>query len=94
MQKSILKSILFLLLPFVARSVIRPTRHYLEHHSDVGWEMVLLTVLSPSRTRPNTRLGEGRYTYIKYFKRSVIEVHVRVDNEENVWVINAFQHPR
>lgn len=39
--------------------------------------------------------GKDRFTYVKYSKDQVIEVHVKKDNVENIiWVINAFKMGR
>jgi hypothetical protein len=74
---------------------IRPTKHYLENHADVEWDLVIVTILSPTKTHPNKRMGKDRFTYIKMFKKSVIEVHTKNDSIENkVWVINAFRTKR
>lgn len=74
---------------------IRPTKHYLLEHSDVSWDLVIKAILSPSKSRLNKRKGKDRFTYIKYFKGFVIEVHVKQDQVENtIWVINAFKMGR
>ena len=79
----------------VGKINIRPTKHYLLYHADVPWDQVIATILSPSKTHPNERLGKDRYTYIKYHKKSVIEIHVKIDSIENmIWVINAFRIKR
>ncbi|GEM_PF-1468885 len=89
--KSINISILLNILNiFVSRTNIRPTKHFLLYHSEVEWELVVLTILSPNRTHPNKRYGRNRFTYIKKFKDFVLEVHTIADYE-NIWVINAFK---
>ena len=76
----------------IGKLSIRPTEHYLLYHSDVSWNLVIGTILSPTKVRPNKRLGKDRFTYIKYSKEFVIEVHVKRDLIEDViWVINAFK---
>ena len=77
------------------KTSIRPTRHYLMFHSNVEWDLVIKTVLSPTKTRPNKRRGKNRYTYIKVFREFVIEIHAKIDQVENVvWIINAFKVER
>ncbi|MFH0837257.1 MAG: hypothetical protein V1870_03960 [Candidatus Aenigmatarchaeota archaeon] len=72
---------------------IRPTQHYLENHSDVDWEFVVRTVLSPDKTR--LEKIQNRYTYVKRFKKYVIELHVEHnDKEMTIWIINAFKMER
>jgi hypothetical protein len=62
---------------------------------DVEWDLVIATVLSPTKTHPNKRLGKDRFTYVKKFKKFVIEVHTKNDAVENkIWVINAFKTQR
>ncbi|HLC56296.1 MAG TPA: hypothetical protein VJJ23_03615 [Candidatus Nanoarchaeia archaeon] len=79
----------------VAKINIKPTNHYLLEHSDVGWDLVIMTILSPTKTHPNKRLGKDRFTYIKKFKKYIIEIHTKNDNINNViWVINAFRNWR
>ena len=74
---------------------IRPTKHYLLYHTDVSWDLVIRTILSPTKSRLNKRKGKDRFTYIKYFKDFVIEVHIKIDQIENIiWVINAFKMRR
>ena len=51
---------------------IKPTKHYLEDHSDVEWDLVIAAILSPTKTHPNKRLGKDRFTYIKKFKKFCI----------------------
>ena len=75
----------------VLKSGIRPTQHYLRYHSDVEWDLVMRTVLSPNKVREERT--EGRYTYVKRFKKFVVEVHAEV-KEETVWIINAFKMRR
>ncbi len=79
----------------IGKISIRPTRHYVTEHSDVDWETVVRTVLSPTKVHPNKRHGKNRWTYIKAFNESIVEVHVERDNvEEIIWVINAFKAER
>ena len=57
--------------------------------------IVITTVLSPTKTHPNKNLGKDRFTYIKKFKKFVIEVHTKNDYlNEIIWVINAFKMRR
>jgi hypothetical protein len=75
----------------VGKSSILPTKHYLLNHSDVKWDLVVLTILSPTKIRPNLRYGKDRFTYIKRFSKFVVELHVKRDDVDClVWVINAF----
>lgn len=79
----------------ISKISIRPTKHYLLEHVDVSWDLVIKTILSPSKSRLNKRKGKDRFTYIKYFKDFVIEVHVKKNQVENtIWVINAFKMGR
>lgn len=78
----------------VTKLGIKPTHHYLEFHSDVDWDLVVATVLSPTKSRLNKRRGKDRYTYIKRFRKFVIELHVKRDRNGNIWVINAFKIER
>ena len=92
--KSLNKSILLLILNIffpVGKNVIRPTKHYLKKHSDVPWDLVVLTILSPTRALKNKRAGKDRFTHIRKFKDYIIKVHVKIDHNQNVWVINAFK---
>jgi hypothetical protein len=90
--KSIRISILLLLLVFVAgKSTVRPTLHYLMHHTDVPWELVELAVMCPTRAHPNPHYGKGRYTFLRKTKRGTIEIHAKVEDDGTVWVINAFR---
>lgn len=73
---------------------IKPTVHYLTFHQDVSWDLVILVILSPTKVFPNKRRGKNRYTYIKYFKKYSVEVHVEIDVNRYVWVINAFKNAR
>jgi|TARA_Y100000294_G_C8517677_1_gene321563 hypothetical protein len=76
----------------IGKISIRPTKHYLLEHSDVEWDLVVTTILSPTKTHPNKRLGKDRFTYIKKFKNYIIEVHTKNDYiEDKIWVINAFK---
>jgi len=79
----------------IGKISLRPTKHYLLHHLDVSWDLVIKTILSPHKSRLNKRKGKDRFTYVKYFNALVIEVHAKKDNIENIiWVINAFKHGR
>lgn len=72
---------------------VKPTGHYLKYHSDVDWELVVRTVLSPNKTRQE-RI-ENRYTYVKRFEKFAVEVHCEYSVEElTMWVINAFKMER
>lgn len=74
---------------------IRPTNHYLTEHSDVSWDLVITTILSPHKVHPNKQHGKRRLTYIKKFKTYIIEVHAEKDPiEPIIWVINAFKVKR
>ncbi len=74
---------------------IKPTKHYFLYHSDVSWDLIIKTILSPTKSRLNKRKGKDRFTYIKYFKDFVIEVHVKKDIiVALMWVINAFKMGR
>lgn len=76
----------------IGKISIKPTKHYYQHHSDVEWDLVITTILSPTKTHPNRRLGKDRFTYVKVFKKFVIEVHTKNDPvDDNIWVINAFK---
>lgn len=76
----------------IGKISIKPTKHYLLHHSDVEWDLVITTILSPTKTRLNKRYGKNRFTYIKKFKKFVIEIHVEKDPiEDIIWIINAFK---
>ena len=71
---------------------VRPTKHYVLFHSDVEWDLVILTILSPTKVLKNYRHGKNRYTYMKKFKKYIIEIHTKNDDvNEIVWVINAFK---
>ena len=78
----------------VFKAKIKPTKHYLEFHSGVEWDLVIESILTPTKSRLNKRRGKDRFTYIKRFRRFVIEVHVKKDSENNFWVINAFKMGR
>lgn len=79
----------------IGKISIRPTKHFLIHHSDVEWDLVIQTILSPSKTKPSKRHGKNRFTYIKRFKKFVIEIHTeRDDIEDIIWIINAFKIKR
>ncbi|MBN2454766.1 hypothetical protein JXB11_04430 [Candidatus Woesearchaeota archaeon] len=74
------------------KSDIRPTGHYLLHHSDVEWELVTAAIISPTKTHPNRRRGKDRFTYIREFKKFSVEVHTKEDDSSCIiWVINAFK---
>ncbi|MAE13342.1 hypothetical protein CMO92_02145 [Candidatus Woesearchaeota archaeon] len=74
---------------------IRPTIHLLKHHNDLPWDLVVSTILSPTKTHPNKRKGKDRFTYIKYTKERIIEVHTKEDPvNQTIWAINAFQTKR
>ena len=76
----------------IGKLSIRPTKHYLLYHTDISWDLVIKTILSPTKSRLNKRKGKDRFTYIKYFKDYIVEVHVKKDQIEGiVWVINAFR---
>lgn len=76
----------------IGKISIRPTKHYLLEHSDVEWDLVVTTVLSPTKTHLNKRLGKDRFTYIKRFKKFIVEIHTKNDEINNkIWVINAFK---
>ena len=76
----------------IGKISIRPTKHYLQEHSEVDWCLVVTTILSPHKTHQNKRLGKDRFTYIKRYKKYIIEVHTKNDHIENhIWVINAFK---
>ncbi|MFH1316918.1 MAG: hypothetical protein ABII01_05350 [Candidatus Woesearchaeota archaeon] len=71
---------------------IKPTKHFLLEHSDVEWDLVVITILLPTKTHPNARQGKDRFTYIKKYKKFVIEVHTKNDEINGlIWVINAFK---
>lgn len=79
----------------VSKINIGPTKHYLLYHADVEWDLVIKTILSPTKSRLNKRMGKDRFTYTKYFKDYVIEIHVKKDPIENIiWIINAFKMGR
>ncbi len=79
----------------IGKISIKPTKHYLLYHADVSWDLVIKTILSPTKTRMNKRQGKDRFTYIKYFKEFIIELHVKKDPvEDSIWVINAFKMER
>ena len=79
----------------IGRSNVLPTDHFLKYHSDVDWDLVLDTVISPHISRQNKRLGNDRFTYIRKFKKFVIEIHaIKIENECKILVINAFKMVR
>lgn len=69
----------------------RPTPHYWKFHSDVGWELVLKTVMSPDKIR-KSRVA-NRYLYFKKFKKWYVRVDLEYKNGM-AFVINAFKKPR
>ena len=72
---------------------LRPTDHYTKYHSDVDWELVARTVLSPNKVRRERM--QNRYTYMKRFRKFVVEVHAEYSEEElAIYVINAFKMPK
>ncbi|MBI4174579.1 MAG: hypothetical protein HY517_02950 [Candidatus Aenigmarchaeota archaeon] len=72
---------------------VRPTDHYIRNHSDVEWELVVRTVLSPNKVRAE-RI-QNRFTYVKRFKKFVVEIHAEYsDLELAIYVINAFKMPK
>lgn len=76
----------------IGKISIRPTKHYLLHHSDVEWDLVIMTILSPDSVKPSKRHGKRRFAYMKRFRKYVIEIHTERDYvEDTVWVINAFK---
>ena len=79
----------------IGKISIKPTKHYQLYHLDVEWDLVVTTILSPTKTHLNKRLGKDRFTYIKSFKKFVVEVHTKIDEvNEKVWVINVFKNRR
>ncbi len=79
----------------IGKISIRPTDHYLAYHSDVDWDLVVRTVLSPNKVHLNKRHGKNRLTYIKISKDYVVEIHAEKDQiEEIIWIINAFKVKR
>ena len=76
----------------IGKVSIRPTKHYQLYHSDVEWDLIVTTILSPHRVRPSKRYGKNRFTYIKRFKSFIVEIHTERDLiEDIIWVINAFK---
>lgn len=76
----------------IGKISIKPTEHYWQYHSDVDWEQVIRTILSPTKVHPNKRHGKNRWTYIKAYKDYIIEIHAEKDQiDEIIWVINAFK---
>ena len=60
------------------------------YHSDIGWDLVIQTILSPSKVLADKRYGKDRITYIKVTKNRMIKVHTKKDEcEGTIWVINA-----
>ena len=79
----------------IGKLSIKPTDLYILNHSDVDWTIVIRTILSPTRTHPNKHKGKDRFTYIKKFKKYIVEIHTKNDNINGIiWVINAFQNRR
>ncbi|MFH1181326.1 MAG: hypothetical protein V1702_00030 [Candidatus Woesearchaeota archaeon] len=79
----------------VGKTNIRPTTHYLIYHSDVEWDIVIATRLTPTKSHPNRRLGKDRFTHTKVFKEFIIEIHTKEDEiNDIIWVINAFKMVR
>ena len=79
----------------IGKISIKPTKHYLLEHSDVEWDLVVIVILSPTKTHLNKRLGKDRFTYTKRFKKFVVEVHTKNDEINSIiWVINAFKTRR
>ena len=80
---------------FNGKISIRPTDHYKLEHSDVDWNLVIKTILSPTKTHPNKRYGKDRFTYVKVFQDFYVEIHTKNDYVNNIiWVINAFKGGR
>lgn len=76
----------------IGKISIKPTEHYWQYYSDVDWEQVIRTILSPTKVHPNKRHGKNRWTYIKAYKDYIIEIHAEKDQiDEIIWVINAFK---
>tara|TARA_Y100000310_G_scaffold273269_1_gene288653 strand:+ start:1874 stop:2113 length:240 start_codon:yes stop_codon:yes gene_type:complete len=73
---------------------VEPTLHYALNHANVEWELVLLTVLSPTKIKPNKRYGKDRLTFIRTMKNQIIEVHAKKDPMNTIWVINAFKNEK
>jgi len=79
----------------IGKISIKRTPHYVADHSDVPWDLVITTILSPHKVHPNKQHGKRRWTYIKRFKTYVIEIHAEKDPVEPIiWVINAFKVKR
>jgi len=79
----------------IGKRSIFPTNHFIIHHSDVEWDLVLNTVLCASKSWCNRRYGKNRFTYVKKYKKFVIEVHAQKDEvNQLLWIINAFKMPR
>ncbi|MFH0752161.1 MAG: hypothetical protein V1914_01030 [archaeon] len=74
----------------VGKTSIKPTKHYLEHHINVEWDKIILTILSPTKILLNKRHGKDRLTFIRKTKNSIIKVHAKREYD-NIWVINAFE---
>jgi len=75
----------------ISKLSIRPTVHYLDYHSDVKWDLVIHTIMSPTKVLVDRRYGKDRMTYIKKTKNCIIKVHTKNDELEGIiWVINAF----
>jgi len=79
----------------IGKTNLIPTQHYIEFHSDVEWNLVFQTMVSPTKIFPNKRRGKNRYTYIKIYKKFIIELHVEYSkNKDEVYIINAFMMPK
>lgn len=37
----------------IGKISIKPTQHYKLYHSEVEWDLVIRTILSPNKTKPN-----------------------------------------
>jgi len=79
----------------IGKTSIKPTKHYQCYHADVPWDLVIKAILTPTKTHLNKRRGKDRFTYIKRYKKYLVEIHTKKDQANNiVWVINAFQTRR
>ncbi len=77
----------------VGKTSIRPTSHYLRYHNNIEWDLVITTILSPTKIHPSKQHGKNRFTYLRRFQKCTIEVHTEKDQvEEIIWVINAFKN--
>ncbi|MFC1768937.1 hypothetical protein ACFLZX_04200 [Nanoarchaeota archaeon] len=76
----------------IGKISVRPTKHYLLCHSDIEGDLIVITILSPTKTLCDKRYGKNRFTYIKQFKKFIVKVHTKKDESEGkIWVINAFK---